>query len=75
MEGFRDGWIDNLRFFHVGYLFISALSPYEIDNVWHNEHGFPIEDAWATDDPRSFHLEYENSLVRVFRVELPEGVP
>ena len=73
MEGFRDGWMNNLKKLHVGYLFIAALSPYEIDNVWHNEHGFPIEDAWAAADPRSFHLVYENSLVRVFGVQLEEG--
>jgi hypothetical protein len=73
MEGFRDGWMNNLKSLHVGYLFIAALSAYEIDNVWHNEHGFPIEDAWAAVDPRSFQLVYENSLVRVFEVHLQEG--
>jgi hypothetical protein len=73
MEGNRDAWIDNLRQLHVGYLFISALSAYEVDNVWHNEHGFPIEDAWAAVDRRAFHLTYENSLVRVFTVDLGDA--
>jgi hypothetical protein len=73
MEGIRDGWIENLRQLHVGFLFVAALSPYEIDNVWHNEEGFPIENTWAAADPRSFRLAYENPLVRIFAVELPES--
>jgi len=73
IEGFRDAWIANLRTLGVSCVFITSLSAYEIDNVWHNEHGFPIEDAWAAADLRSFHLVYENSLVRVFEVHLQEG--
>ena len=72
MEGFRDGWIFNLRGFGVTYLFVSALSAYEIDYVWHNEGGFPIEDEWAKADPRAFRLIYENPQVRIYAVALAE---
>jgi hypothetical protein len=69
MEGIRDAWIDNLKTLHVSYLFVSALSAYEIDNVWHDEQGFPIESTWAAADPRAFHLAFENRLVRVFAID------
>jgi hypothetical protein len=69
MEGIRDAWIDNLKTLHVGYLFVSALSAYEIDNVWHDDQGFPIESTWAAADPRAFHLAFENRLVRVFAID------
>lgn len=72
MEGVREAWIDNLRRFRVEYLFVSALSAYEIDNVWHNHRGFPIEDEWAGADPQLFHLEYENPQVRIFSIDLEE---
>jgi hypothetical protein len=71
MEGFRDGWISNLQTFGVDRLFISSLSAYEIDYVWHNDGGFPIEDEWAKTDPRSFRLIYENPQVRIYEVALP----
>ena len=72
MEGIRDGWIDNLKALRVDYLVVSVLSPYEIENVWHNEQGFPIEDAWASTDPDEFQLQYENRHVRIFAVDLRE---
>jgi hypothetical protein len=75
MQGLRDAWIDNLRRLGVTYLFISALSAYDIDNVWHNSGGFPIEDEWAAADPGAFQLSYENPQVRVYRVVLHEGLP
>jgi hypothetical protein len=71
MEGFRDGWISNLQTLGVTHLFVSMLSAYEIDNEFHNEGGFPVEDEWARSNPGSFHLLYENSQVRIYAVMLP----
>jgi len=70
MEGFRDGWIANLKTFGVSHLFVAALSAYEIDYLWHTDRGFPIEEAWAAHDPQSFRLEYENPQVRIYAVDL-----
>lgn len=67
-EGFRDAWLANLRALAIDHLFVSALSAYDIDNVWHDEHGFPIEDAWARQDPRTFSRVYENDTVRIYTV-------
>ena len=50
---------------------VSMLSAYEIDNEFHNEGGFPVEDEWARSNPSSFHLLYENSQVRIYAVMLP----
>ena len=72
MVGIRDHWIDNLRLENVNFVFIAALTAYEVDNIWHNDRGFPIEDAWASADPQEFHLAYANSLVRIFEVHLAE---
>jgi hypothetical protein len=68
MEGNRDAWIVNLKSLGVGYLFVSALSAYEIDYVWHNGAGFPIEDDWARLDPDAFTVIYENPQVRIYAV-------
>ena len=68
IEGFRDAWIANLRTLGVNCLFVTSLSAYEIDNQWHNEGGFPIEDQWAREDPSAFKLVYDNETVRVYRV-------
>jgi len=68
IEGFRDAWIANLRTLGVTCLFVTSLSAYEIDNQWHNEGGFPIEDQWAREDPAAFKLVYDNETVRVYRV-------
>jgi hypothetical protein len=70
MEGFRDGWIRNLAELGVTHLFVSALSAYEHDYVWHNEEGFPIEDEWAKNAPQTFQLLYENPQVRIYSVRL-----
>ena len=70
----RDAWIDNLRQMHVYYLFVSRLSAYEIDYVWHNDAGFPIEDEWAKADPQTFRLIYENQEVRIYAISLPARV-
>lgn len=70
-EGYREAWIQNLRSAGAGYLFVSVLSAYEIDYVWHNEQGFPIEDEWARAGPRAFRLVYENGQVRIYAVDLP----
>lgn len=69
MEGLRGAWLDDLRRMQVGCLFVAALSPYEIDYVWHDGDGFPIEAAWAGSDPGTFHLLYRNSQVRVYATD------
>jgi hypothetical protein len=69
-EGNRDAWVQNLKADGARHLFVAALSPYEIDYVWHNADGFPIEDEWARADPGSFVLLYENYQVRVYGVAL-----
>jgi hypothetical protein len=71
MHGYRDAWLRNLKSRGVTLLFISALSAYEIDNVWHDAGGFPIESEWAQADPSSFRLIYENRQVRIYSVVLP----
>ena len=71
MHGYRDAWLRNLKSRGVTVLFVSALSAYEIDNVWHDAAGFPIESTWAQADPDSFHLIYENRQVRIYSVALP----
>ena len=52
----------------VRYVFLVTLDPYEIDYVWHNARGFPIEDEWAAGDTAAFRLVYENSDVRIYEV-------
>ena len=69
MEGNRAAWIGNLQVLGIRHLMISALSAYEIDYVWHNDRGFPIEDEWAKADPQSFQLVYENPDVRIYQVD------
>src|SRR5207244_3469544 len=54
MSGDPMSWTDNLRAEGVEFVFVSALSAYEIDNNWHNEGGFPIEDEWARTDHQTF---------------------
>jgi hypothetical protein len=75
MQGFRAGWINNLRRLGVQYLFITQLSPYEIDYVWHNAAGLPIEDEWAAADPQSFHLVFDNAQVRLYAVDVRTANP
>jgi hypothetical protein len=69
LEGDQAAWIGNLQVLGVRHLFVSTLSAYEIDYVWHNEGGFPIEDEWAKMDPQSFQLVYENPDVRIYQVD------
>jgi hypothetical protein len=71
VEGVRDLWISNLQTFKVTHVFVAALTAYDIDYVWHNDGGFPIEDEWARRDPSAFHLIYENPQVRIYAVALP----
>jgi len=72
MEGIRDLWVASLKLHRVQYVFVSALSAYEIGYEWHNDRGFPIEDDWARDDPQTFQLAYENPQVRIYRIA-PRG--
>jgi hypothetical protein len=74
MQGNRGAWLDNLEAQTVGYLFVTELSAYEIDYVWHNERGFPIEDDWAESDPARFHLVYANPQVRIYALDPANGV-
>jgi hypothetical protein len=68
--GDRDAWRMNLKREQITYVFLSTLDSYEIDYVWHNAQGFPIEDEWAKADPSAFRLVYENAEVRIYEVTL-----
>ena len=70
MSGSRDAWRSNLDARGIRYVFIAALDPYEVDYVWHNAQGFPIEDEWARTDG-AFRLDYENADVRIYEVARP----
>lgn len=70
MRGIRGGWIGNLDKLGVNYLFVAALSAYEINYVWHNDGGFPIEDEWAKSDPEHFQVVYANPQVRIYAVNV-----
>jgi hypothetical protein len=70
MRGDREAWLANLGAAGVDHLFVSALSAYEIDYVWHNAGGFPIEDDWAREGAPAFTLVYENPQVRIYAVDL-----
>jgi hypothetical protein len=70
MRGDREAWLANLWTAGVNHLFVSTLSAYEIDYVWHNAGGFPIEDDWAREDAPAFRLVYENPQVRIYAVDL-----
>jgi hypothetical protein len=70
-DGFREAWLANLKSAAVTHLFVSVLSAYEIDFVWHNAGGFPIEDDWARADPGAFRLVYANDQVRIYAVSQP----
>jgi hypothetical protein len=70
-EGDRDAWVANLRAAGVSHLFVTVLSAYELEFSWHDEGGFPIEDAWARADPNLFRLLYENGQVRVYSLAHP----
>ncbi|MCU1384394.1 MAG: hypothetical protein JWL71_3091 [Acidobacteria bacterium] len=67
-EGTPDAWLGNLRAAQVTHLFVSVLSAYEIDDVRHNDGGFPVEDDWARARPQVFALLYENRQVRIYAV-------
>ena len=60
----------NLKSRRISYLFISVLNQYDVDYVWHNAQGFPIEDEWAKADPASFRLAYDNPDARIYEVTL-----
>ena len=68
MEGIREAWEFNLETMHARWLFVSALSAYEVDYVWHDDGQFPIERTWAAEDPAMFHLEYQSAGVRIYSI-------
>ena len=70
-EGSHEAWVHNLRSEGVGYLFASVLSAYELDHVWHNAEGFPIEDDWARADTQTFRLVYANHQIRIYQLAQP----
>jgi hypothetical protein len=70
-EGYREAWVQNLRSTGAEYLFVTALSAYEVDYVWHNSGEFPIEDDWARIDTQDLTLVYENSQVRIYKLTRP----
>jgi hypothetical protein len=70
MSGSRDAWWNNLEARGIRYVFIATLDSYEVDYVWHNAQGFPIEDEWARADG-TLHLAYENADVRIYEVARP----
>ena len=70
-EGVREAWLHNLQSEGVTHLFVSVLSAYEIENVWHNAGGFPIEDDWAQADPGAFTLVYGSDHVRIYALSRP----
>jgi hypothetical protein len=70
MRGYRGAWISNLKTQGVTLLFVSSLSIYEVDYLWHDGGGFPIEDAWARADPASFVPVFANPQVRIYAVRL-----
>jgi hypothetical protein len=71
MSGLREAWVDNLKARGVDVLFVTALSPYEIEYNWHDPGGFPIEAEWAESDPTVFTRVFDNSQVRVYTVRTP----
>lgn len=68
LNGDRTDWIGNLKAMGVQHVFVAQLSAYEIDDNWHDDQGFPIENAWAAGDPARFRLEYENARVRIYAI-------
>jgi hypothetical protein len=69
MQGIPEAWAYALESEGVRYLYVAALSAYEVDYVWHTDRGFPIEDIWAQSDRTRFHLVYENPQVHIYSVE------
>jgi hypothetical protein len=68
MAGDRDAWIRNLKALGVNFVYVSVLSAYETDYMWHNADGFPIEDEWSRLDPSVFTSVYRNTDVEIFAV-------
>ncbi|HEX7138121.1 MAG TPA: glycosyltransferase family 39 protein [Vicinamibacterales bacterium] len=66
MQGNPDAWQFSLAAMNVRYVFVAALSAYEVDYVWHNGEGFPIEDDWAKAGPMRFQRLFENGQVHIY---------
>jgi hypothetical protein len=67
MQGDSDAWQFGLAAMSVRYVFVAALSAYEVNYVWHNDEGFPIEDEWAKAGPGRFRAVFENRLVHIYQ--------
>jgi len=69
MQGDPGAWQFSLTAMNVRYVFVAALSAYEVDYVWHNDEGFPIEDDWAKAGPTRFQPVFENRMVHIYQFE------
>jgi hypothetical protein len=67
MQGDSDSWQFGLTAMSVRYVFVAALSAYEVNYVWHNDEGFPIEDEWAKAGAGRFRTVFENRLVHIYQ--------
>jgi hypothetical protein len=67
MQGDREAWQFGLTAMSVRYVFVAALSAYEVNYVWHNDAGFPIEDEWAKAGPGRFRPVFENRFVHIYQ--------
>jgi hypothetical protein len=72
LEGNREAWMFDLQQLRIDYLFVSALSAYEVGYQWHDVAGFPVEGEWAAGNPQLFRLVYENRRVRIYAIESRE---
>ena len=79
-EAHFPSWLHNLRQKKINYLFITNLSPQELQYLRHDEQGFPLENIWARQHPETFTLMYtsppslnpwDQSRVRIYRVTPP----
>jgi hypothetical protein len=71
IDGDASAWMHNLARRHISYLVVFSLNPYESNYVWHNDGGFPIEDAWARAEANAFHLVFDDPDARIYSVRTP----
>ncbi len=62
-------WLNNLRKKNIDCLFVTQLSPWEVEYLRHDREGFPIENIWAEQHPEVFSLLYRNPQVRIYLVK------
>lgn len=54
-------WLANLKRRKTDYLFVYSLHQTK-------EIAFPVEDAWAKDNPNQFILTFSNPTIRVYKI-------